>query len=126
MEQNEKLEKKNKRNKRIIISSVIGGLGVGMFCIYKLLCREVNKEGSNLWYKYASLEELESYREKIGIQFKNAGLNKLSDKEYNEVERQKFKLDRIIGTIKNAIYEKEHPNAKVIHREHGWYLKNDD
>ncbi len=26
----------------------------------------------------------------------------------------------------NAKYEKEHPNAQPRHREHGWYLPNDD
>lgn len=26
----------------------------------------------------------------------------------------------------NEKYEKEHPNAKARHREHGWYLPNDD
>jgi hypothetical protein len=26
----------------------------------------------------------------------------------------------------NEKYEKEHPNAETRHREHGWYLPNDD
>lgn len=26
----------------------------------------------------------------------------------------------------NEKYEKENPNAKPRHREHGWYLSNDD
>lgn len=26
----------------------------------------------------------------------------------------------------NEKYEKEHPDAKPRHREHGWYLSNDD
>lgn len=26
----------------------------------------------------------------------------------------------------NEKYEKEHPNVEAKHREHGWYLSNDD
>lgn len=26
----------------------------------------------------------------------------------------------------NEKYEKKYPNAKPVHREHGWYLPNDD
>ena len=68
---------------------------------------EKNREGSDLWYKNASLDELEKRRKKIGIQFRNAGLNNLNDIEYSEIEREKNKLDNIICAIKNAIYEKK-------------------
>lgn len=87
---------------------------------------EKNREGSDLWYKNASLDQFEKRREKVGIQFRNAGRNNLSDIEYSEIEREMNKLDNVIGAIKNEIYDKKHPNQKVIYREHGRYLPNDD
>lgn len=42
-------------------------------------------------------------------------------------------LDRLLNRFDNEIirrmnerYDKEHPDAKPIYREHGWYLPNDD
>lgn len=87
---------------------------------------EKNREGSDLWYKNAFLDELEKRREKIEIQFRNAGLNNLNDIEYSEIEREKNKLDNIICAIKMLYMRKKHPNQKIIHREHGRYLPNDD
>ncbi|MDD9271495.1 hypothetical protein ACFPES_31115 [Paenibacillus sp. GCM10023248] len=40
----------------------------------------------------------------------------------NEMERLNDEMVR----RSNEKYEKEHPNAKARHREHGWYLSNDD
>ena len=34
--------------------------------------------------------------------------------------------DNEIISRANKKYRKEHPNAKTRHREHGWYLPNDD
>jgi len=35
-------------------------------------------------------------------------------------------FDRVIGQRRNERYEREHPKQKVIHREYGRYLPNDD
>ncbi len=40
----------------------------------------------------------------------------------NEMERLNDEMVR----RSNEKYEKEHPNAEARHREHGWYLSNDD
>lgn len=40
----------------------------------------------------------------------------------NEMERLNDEMVRRA----NEKYEKEHPNAETRHREHGWYLPNDD
>ena len=39
----------------------------------------------------------------------------------NELERKMYRLDKLIGKIKNKSYKGELP-----HREHGWYLPNKD
>ena len=112
-----------KKRKKAIIG-VLGVLAGAVICKY--IGHEINKDGSSLWFKYASLDELEKYREEVGEKFRNAGLNNLSDQEYCQVERMKFKLDNYIGKIKNTIFEKEHPNVHLPHREDGWYLLNKD
>jgi hypothetical protein len=35
-------------------------------------------------------------------------------------------IDEEMARRMNEKYEKEHPNAKARHREHGWHLPNDD
>jgi len=42
---------------------------------------------------------------------------------YNELHR----YDAELGRRSNEAYEREHPGGQEIrHREHGWYLPNDD
>ena len=116
-------EKENNKKKTVLKLLIsIGAVPLGALCGYKYLKYAINKEGSNLWFKFASLDELKNYREKIGEQFKNAGINNLSEKEYCHVETMKNKLDVIIGTIENAIFDREHPNFIPNYTEHGWYL----
>ena len=117
-----------KKKKKIIIRSAIG-LGVASvasIALYKYLGYKINEEGSSLWYKYASLTGLKKYREKIGEQFINAGINNLSEQEFIKIESEKNKLGNVIGAMENAIFNREHPNVVTVHREHGWYLPNDE
>ncbi len=75
------------------------------------------KKYSKRWFKSISDDELRSEREPLrlksckGDEFAKSLLD-LFDKE--GVKRL------------NKKYEKEHPNSKPRHREHGWYLPNDD
>jgi len=70
------------------------------------------------WFKDVSDEELYSEREPIRIKAVYDGDNsavKLLDC-FNQEEIRRL----------NEKYEKENPDAKPRHREHGWYLPNDD
>ena len=119
--------KSGKRKKIIFWSAIsVGFAAIATFTGVKLYNYLSNKEGSSLWYKKANLVELEKYREKIGEQYANAGLNNISEEEFTFLEKELHKLDCIIINIKNVIFEREHPNIPVRHREHGWYLPNDD
>lgn len=40
----------------------------------------------------------------------------------NEMDRYNSEMTRRL----NAKYHRENPNPKPVHREHGWYLSNDD
>ena len=112
-----------KKKKKLIIGVISVFAGAA---ICKYIGHEINKKGSSLWFEHASLDELEKYRKEIGEKFRNAGLNNLSEHEYFQVERMKFKLDNYIGSIKSAIFEKEHANVHLPRREDGWYLLNKD
>ena len=117
------MEKKKK--KKLIIGTAIclGAVAISGVAVY---CHLLNKEGSSLWVKHSSLKELKNYREKVAKQFRNAGINNLSDEEYNKVEKTLFKLDNIIGTIENAIFDREHPNARLPQSNNGWYLTSNE
>ena len=109
--------------KKIILGTIIGTSIVTVgYLLYKYLGYQINKPGSDLWFKYSSLDEKKKFREIIGEKFRNAGINNLNDKEYNFVENMKFKLDNVIGTIENAELAKKFPNAHLPTSEHGWYL----
>ncbi|NHN29654.1 hypothetical protein [Paenibacillus agricola] len=66
----------------------------------------------------ASDEELaDEYETRRLVLLKDGG----GDRTY-EMERLNDEMVR----RSNEKYEKEHPNAETRHREHGWYLHNDD
>lgn len=125
---NNKINKKwFKKNRKKIIGGVIAlGVGITGIIIGKRVKQEINTKGSNLWFNFASPEDLKKHREEIGKEFRNAGIDNLSEKEYLKLENKMFKLDNRISTIENAIYEKNHPNATLPTSEHGWYLSSDD
>lgn len=72
---------------------------------------------SKRWFENVSDEEFYSEREQIRQAFCRGDerAEKLLDLFNNEEIRRM-----------NEKYEKENPNAKPRHREHGWYLSNDD
>ena len=72
---------------------------------------------SEEWFKNVSDEEFYSEREPVRLAFcrGDVGAELLLNRFNNEEIRRM-----------NEKYEKENPNAQPRHREHGWYLPNDD
>lgn len=70
------------------------------------------------WLKTASYDELADGYESRRLEWlKNGGGDKTP-------EMQRINSEMVMRS--NEKYEKENPNAKTRHREHGWYLSNDD
>lgn len=78
---------------------------------------------NNRWFKNATDDELNSEREKVRERYVDGTIDiDEADKLYDVLH----KFDDEMIERANLKYEKEHPNAKPRHREHGWYLSNDD
>ena len=75
-----------------------------------------------IFLKTASDKKLEKKREKIRVKMCSSYDDKKYDKYYWKLSR----YDNEIINRANKKYRKENPNAKTRHREHGWYLPNDD
>ena len=76
------------------------------------------KKYSQAWFRSISDEEFYAEREPVRIAAVYKG-----DKAA-EIRLDRFNDEEIRRL--NEKYEKEHPDAKPRHREHGWYLPNDD
>ncbi|MCC8064329.1 MAG: hypothetical protein LIO70_04475 [Clostridiales bacterium] len=76
--------------------------------------REANMY-SPKWFETASVETLYTEREKIRLAWSSSG---------------DYRLDNLLRVFDKEISKKkwgdETPHAPSIHREHGWYLPNDD
>ncbi|MDT0179207.1 hypothetical protein Q9S36_03160 [Microbacterium sp. ARD31] len=67
--------------------------------------------------------ELEEEREALRLQYVDCGDDiARADRLYNELHRYDEEMTRRA----NEAYERENPDATTRHREHGWYLPNDD
>ncbi|MEI6132657.1 MAG: hypothetical protein WCQ41_07530 [Bacillota bacterium] len=78
---------------------------------------------SNPWLRNASDDELSSEREKVRKRYIGGNIDiDEADKLYDILHR----FDVEMTNRANLKYKKEHPDAKPRHREHGWYLPNDD
>lgn len=75
---------------------------------------------SERWFKTASDAELESEREKVRQAFCSAG-----DDTRRAIELQNL-LHRFDMVQSERAWGGETPGANSRHREHGWYLPNDD
>jgi len=76
----------------------------------------------SIFFKTASDKKLAKEREKIRVK-RNSSYD---DKKYDKYFWKLNRYDNEMVRRANKKYEKEHPNAKARHREHGWYLPNDD
>jgi hypothetical protein len=67
--------------------------------------------------------ELEDEREELRQRYVSSGDDiAQADRLYNELNRYDEEMTRRA----NEAYERENPDATTRHREHGWYLPNDD
>lgn len=81
-------------------------------------------EFTNKWFKNATDDELASEREEVRLRYIDG-----SNIDIDEADRLYDVLaafDAEMIDRANSKYEKEHPDAEPRHREHGWYLPNDD
>ncbi|WP_223690994.1 hypothetical protein [Leifsonia poae] len=67
--------------------------------------------------------ELEDEREALRLRYVSSGddIDRAS-RLYNELLRYDEEMTRRA----NEVYARENPDATTRHREHGWYLPNDD
>lgn len=77
---------------------------------------------SKKWLRNATDDELDSEREKVRKRY--VGINGID--EASRLYDILHSFDNEMIDRANLKYEKEHPDAKPRHREHGWYLSNDD
>ena len=78
---------------------------------------------SKKWFKNATDDELDSEREKVRERYVDGTIDiDEADRLYDTLHR----FDAEMIDRANLKYEEEHPNAQPRHREHGWYLPNDD
>lgn len=69
-------------------------------------------------------KELEDEREALRQRYVSHG--KL-DNEFKLIEYDMGRYDNELRRRANEAYDRENPNPpKRVHREHGWYLPNDD
>ena len=107
-----------KKHKRTILFTLgsIGSVWAGA-SIIKVACAEPQKY-SDKWFESASNELLTLERENVRKQFCSAGDN------YTLAIR----LEKLLHRFDNA--EQGRLTCKIggfpVHREHGWYLSNDD
>ncbi|MER7797618.1 hypothetical protein [Microbacterium sp. NPDC096154] len=66
--------------------------------------------------------ELEDEREAVRQRYVSSGDVDEASKLYDELHRYDGEMTRRA----NEAYERENPDATTRHREHGWYLPNDD
>lgn len=97
-----------------ILAAAIIGAGV-----LKVLYDEENKKYSDKWFKSISDDEFYAEREPVRKLARENGGDANA-----EILLQRFNKEEVRRL--NEKYEKEHPNTETRHREHGWYLPNDD
>ena len=86
------------------------------------LKKEISKQSkySSKWFESVTDDVLSAEREKVRIDYCGSGDN------FNEACR----LERLLGLFDKEMSKRawggETPRPPSIHREHGWYLPNDD
>ena len=75
---------------------------------------------SNDWFDNVTDEKLEIEREKVRLAGFSVGDN------FNEACRLEHLLRRFDKEMSKRAWKNEIPHAPSIHREHGWYLLNDN
>ena len=82
--------------------------------------RKRKREYTSEWLHTASVEEIQEEREKVRLDYCNPN--------YDDDYRQEccHTLQVFDRELSRRAWGNEKPHAPDIHREHGWYLPNDD
>lgn len=101
-------------------------LGVKNKDTIKILWKQLNEEikkanmYSSKWFETVTDETLNTEREKVRLAYCSSGNN------FSEASRLQNLLWRFDKEMNKRAWGDEIPHAPSIHREHGWYLSNDD
>ena len=90
--------------------------------LWKHLSEEIEKANmfSAKWFDTVTDEVLSAEREKVRLAYCSSGVN------FSEACRLQNPLWRFDKEMSKRAWGDEIPHAPSIHREHGWYLPNDD
>lgn len=107
---------------KINVKKILGiGAGAAVLAAVASIFAVLNsKDGFADFLENASDDELEAAREKVRLDFCNPDL----DDEYRtECQNRLYAFD---NEMSKRAWGDETPHAPSYHREHGWYLPNDD
>lgn len=105
---------------KIDIKKVLG-IGVGVLTVAaSILAAFTNKDELSDFLENATDDELDAEREKVRLDYCNPDL----DDDYR-ISCQN-KLRAFDSEMSKRAWDDEEPHAPSYHREHGWYLSNDD
>lgn len=90
--------------------------------LWKQLNEEIKKANmySSKWFETVTDETLNTEREKVRLAYCSSGNN------FSEASRLQNLLWRFDKEMNKRAWGDEIPHAPSFHREHGWYLSNDD
>lgn len=105
---------------KIDIKKILG-IGVGVLTVAaSILVAFTNKDEFSDFLENATDDELDAEREKVRLDYCNPDL----DDDYR-ISCQN-KLSAFDSEMSKRAWGDEEPHAPNYHREHGWYLPNDD
>ena len=105
---------------KIDIKKVLG-IGVGVLTVAaSILAAFTNKDEFFDFLENATDDELDAEREKVRLDYCNPDL----DDDYRNSCQNK--LSAFDTEMSKRAWGDEEPHAPSYHREHGWYLSNDD
>ena len=90
--------------------------------LWKQLNEEIKKANmySSKWFETVTDETLNTEQEKVRLAYCSSGNN------FSEASRLQNLLWRFDKEMNKRAWGDEIPHAPSIHREHGWYLSNDN
>ena len=105
---------------KIDIKKILG-IGVGVLTVAaSILVAFTNKDEFSDFLENATDDELDAEREKVRLDYCNPDL----DDDYRI--RCQNKLRAFDSEMSKRAWGDEEPHAPNYHREHGWYLPNDE
>ena len=123
-ENKEELRKESflKRHKKtiIIIAGIVVVTGLSIFGIKKYVNSLPIQKYSIEWFSDLTDEMLEAEREKVRVEFCNSGSDRI---KASQLQRLLYAFD---NEMSKRSWRNEKPYSPSIHREHGWYLPNNE